>query len=139
MINNDELFHKLSYYTLAHPNQHYFIHQHIVDAYTAQNAMEKMKPIKIIFALSGLFLYIEKGYTGRDVQNAHIRLSENKGKWPKIELPASKGEVGVSDVLHEEPGEKRDKKIRDWCESVWKAYHTHHGVIEENMKRNLSF
>lgn len=40
-------FHKLPFYTLAHPNPIYFIHQHAGDAFAAQTADENTKPIKI--------------------------------------------------------------------------------------------
>ncbi len=65
-----EQYYELSFYTLAHPDKD-FIHQHIVDAYAAQTASEKTKPITIYFSLAGLYLFIEKDYTGRQVQKAH--------------------------------------------------------------------
>ena len=49
-------------YTLAHPDAA-FIHQHIVDAFTAQTANRDSKPIAVAFALIGLGLYLEKNYT----------------------------------------------------------------------------
>jgi hypothetical protein len=61
MINDDlEQYNELSYYTLGHPDKKYFIHQHLVDAYTAQKADENTKPIAITFDLVGLYLYVEK-------------------------------------------------------------------------------
>jgi regulation of enolase protein 1 (concanavalin A-like superfamily) len=64
MIEMDQktAYSELAYYTFAHENPNYFIHQHIVDAFTAQLANENTKPIAIIFALVGLFLFVEKGY-----------------------------------------------------------------------------
>jgi hypothetical protein len=46
-----EEFIELSYYTLAHPDNFYFIHQHIVDTSTSQNAYNNTKPIGLIFSL----------------------------------------------------------------------------------------
>jgi hypothetical protein len=67
----DDLYHELSCYTLAHPDPS-FIHQHIVDAYTAQHARETTKPIALVFALIGLYLHVEKNFTGRQVQRFHM-------------------------------------------------------------------
>jgi hypothetical protein len=51
-----EQYNELLYYTLCHQDIGYFIHQHVVDAYTAQTADNNTKPIAIIFALVGLYL-----------------------------------------------------------------------------------
>ena len=123
-MNKDEVqeqFYELSYYTLAHPDPA-FIHQHVVDAFTAQTADRDTKPIALAFALIGLCLYLEKNYTGKQVQLAHMALARHKREWPKFELPETRGEVTVGDVLSEPAGAMRDAKIREWCASVWEAY-----------------
>jgi len=130
-------FYELSYYTLAHPDTQYFIHQHIVDAQQAQTADENTKPIAITFSLIGLYLYLEKEYTGRQVQRAHITLSQHKKKWPKIELPNKKGEITATDVLKATPGPRRDAMIRDWCASVWQAYLNSHNTVSSFVKSEL--
>ena len=76
----DDLYHELSYYTLAHRDPS-FIHQHIVDAYTAQHANETTKPIAVVFALIGLYLHIEKNFTGRQVQRFHMKLAKVRRRW----------------------------------------------------------
>jgi hypothetical protein len=50
MENSQNAFNELSFYTLAHPNKAYFIHQHIVDAFKAQTADHNTKPIGLTFA-----------------------------------------------------------------------------------------
>jgi len=52
-------FYELSYYTLAHPGPA-SIHQHVVDAFTAQTGDRGLKPIAVAFALTGLCLYLER-------------------------------------------------------------------------------
>ena len=42
-----------------------FIHQHAVDAYAAQHIGKETKPIVLAAALIGLYLFTERGYTGR--------------------------------------------------------------------------
>ena len=134
---SEEAFHKLSFYTLAHPDMIYFIHQHIVDAYQAQTASATSKPIGLIFSLVGLYLYIEKGYTGRQVQQMHMKLAQNKKEWPEIKLPGKRGAITVSEVLKKQPGEERDKMIHNWCVSVWNAYSESHQTIEALVKAKL--
>lgn len=118
--SEQESYHELSYYTLAHTDPN-FIHQHIVDAFAAQTAHENTKPIRVTFALVGLYLYLEKNYTGRQVQLAHMTLANRRKEWRKFDLPEFRGEIRVGDVVREPPGEKRDAMIRSWCESVWQA------------------
>jgi hypothetical protein len=130
-------FHELSFYTLAHPDPVYFIHQHAVDAFAAQTADENTKPIKLTFGLIGLYLFLEKGYTGKQVQNAHVRLSQNKKVWPSLVLPEDRGNITVSDVLQAEAGTPRDLMIKNWCESVWVAYGNWHAVIAHLAKTEL--
>jgi Family of unknown function (DUF5946) len=135
--SSQDKFYELSYYTLAHPDKVYFIHQHIVDAYQAQTADQNTKAIGLTFALVGLYLYLEKKYTGKQVQQAHTRLSQNKKAWPEFELPIQRGEITVADVLMASPGQKRDVMIKEWCKSVWHAFENSHGAIAALVKAEL--
>ncbi len=74
---DQEKYNELSYYTLAHTDPS-FIHQHIVDAYAAQHADENTKSITLTFALVGLYLHIEKKYSGKEVQRAHMQLANQR-------------------------------------------------------------
>ncbi len=121
MTLEQEQYDRLAYYTLAHQDPT-FIHQHVVDAYTAQRADEKTKPISLAFALIGLYLYLEKGFSGKEVQRAHMELARKRKRWPVFEQPERRGEMTVSDILGAPPGRERDEAIRKWCASVWKAY-----------------
>ncbi len=122
-------FYELSFYTLAHPNKQYFIHQHIVDAFQAQTADQNTKPIGLIFSLVGLYLFIEKNYSGRQVQEAHMVMARKKKAWPKIELPNQRGGITIENVLETTAGELRDQMIKRWCISVWEAYQKNHTTI----------
>ncbi len=115
------LYDELSYYTLAHQDAT-FIHQHIVDAYAAQTANAATKPISIIFALAGLYLFVEKKFTGRQVQQIHMQMAKHKINWPLIVLPAGRANITVSEVLAAAPGQHRDAMIGKWCIAVWEAY-----------------
>jgi len=123
MSSHQDIFHELSYYTVAHPSPT-FIHQHVVDAFAAQTADKDTKPIKITFALLGLYLFLEKDFTGRQVQLAHMKIAtiKNRVEWPKIIYPEGRGSTTVSNVLQSPPGKERDLMIKKWCQSVWEAY-----------------
>ena len=122
-------FHELCFYTLAHGDAA-FIHQHVVDAFAAQQAEPTAKPIKVAFALIGLYLHREQGYSGREVQLAHMRLAKHRKQWPAFTPPEQRGAVTVGDVLAVPPGRERDDAIERWCASVWEAW-SESGVREQ--------
>ena len=128
MDKREAHFNELSFYTLSHQDSS-FIHQHIVDAHGAQTADEETKSIKIVFSLAGLYLYLERDFSGKQIQQFHLKMSENKKQWPKIVLPENRGEIDVSDVLAVLPGQERDKMIRKWCETVWDSYKDNRSVV----------
>ena len=106
-------------YTMNRPG---FILQYVVDAYGAQTASSDSKSIGIVFALVGLYLHIEKHFSGRQVQKAHMELGRRKRAWPIVDLPDDRGAMTVADVLAASPGRDRDKAIDAWCECVWTAF-----------------
>jgi hypothetical protein len=135
-ISSQEAYDKLSLYTLSKRDPA-FIHQYIVDAYAAQNADQNTKPITITFALIGLYLHLEKNYSGREVQLAHMKLGKIKNPWPSFDLPKNKGAATVFDVLKAKEGEARDKMISKWSASVWEAFKESHQKIENLLKSLL--
>jgi hypothetical protein len=112
-----------------------FIHQHIVDAFAAQQADEHTKPIAVTFALVGLYLFLEKGWNGREVQRAHMTLAARKRPWPAFTLPPDRGAMTAADVLRAAEGPARETAIRDWCASVWSAFAGDHAVVVELLHR----
>lgn len=99
-----------------------FILQLVVDAHGAQIASKDTKPIALVFALIGLFLHVEKNFTGLEVQHIHMRLGRKKHPWPTIALPSDRGSMTAEDVLRVPAGPQRDAAISDWCRSVWGAF-----------------
>lgn len=108
-MNNLDPYHQLSSYTLSLRDKE-FIHQHIVDAYTAQTADSNTKPIALFFSLAGLYLFIEKNFI-------------------TIQLPVNRGNISAADVLLAPEGHQRDLMIKRWCTSVWNAYAGQHPQI----------
>ena len=136
--SEQELFNELSFYTLAHGDPS-FIHQHIVDAYAAQNADKNTKPIGIAFGLIGLYLHIAHGYTGREVQLAHMQLARHRKTWPAFDLPVDRGAVSVADVMKAPPGAERDQAIEKWAASVWEAFSMNHSQVAQLVSSELPY
>jgi hypothetical protein len=115
------IYNELCCYTLSLRDPS-FIHQHAVDAFAAQNATESDRPIRLTFALVGLYLHVEKGFTGKQVQRSHMRLGRSRRSWPKFRIPDDRGSITEFDVMQAPAGALRDQMIHQWCFSVWNAF-----------------
>lgn len=136
MKSDQELFDELSFYTLAHGDRA-FIHQNAVDAFAVQNARETSKPITAVFGLVGLYLYLERGFTGKQVQLFHMKLARRRRTWTRAALPERRGAITVADVVAAAAGEVRDAMIHKWCESVWEACKESCGAVVELVRSEL--
>jgi hypothetical protein len=125
---NEAAYHELMAYTLALGDPS-FIHQHVVDAYAVQTALPDSKPIGIVFGLVGLYLHLELGFSGRQVQKAHMKLARVRRDWALPHLPQHRGNIVVSNVIATSPGEQRDSMISEWCRSVWKPWEPERNFI----------
>lgn len=96
-----------------------FLHQHVVDAHTAQVADADTKPIALVMALVGLYLHVDHRWTGKSVQMAHMRLARAKREWPAFVLPFGRGAMTESDVL---AAADREAALDAWAAEVWAAY-----------------
>ena len=121
MLSEHEAYDRLCAYTLNRGDAA-FIHQHVVDAFAAQHAGGHTKAITITFALVGLYLHVEKAFSGRDVQRLHMRLARHKRSWPVFVLPPERGSVTATSVLVAPEGPERERAIDAWCVSVWEAF-----------------
>jgi hypothetical protein len=130
------LMNELSYYTLAHGDPT-FIHQHLVDAYGAQHVRQSKSTIGAAFALAGLYLAVERGFNGRQVQKMHMVMARKSKAWPRFTPPEDVGPLTVADVLADEPGPRRDVKLMTWCASVWGAWSLEHGRVRAMVDRHL--
>ena len=130
-----EAYDALCAYTLTQGNVA-FAHQHVVDAGAAWRATPASKPIGVAFALAGLYLRVEKGLTGRQVQRIHMQLAQRKQQWPKFVLPDDRGMMGPLDVMSKPEGVARDQGIDDWCASLWKAYSGSRDAVIRMLREN---
>jgi hypothetical protein len=112
-------FDEVYVYSMGRPG---FILQHVVDAFAVQTFNNESKPIALVFGLLGLYLHVEKQFSGRQVQKVHMQLGRTKREWPPIQVPEDRGAITVADVLAASPGPERDLAIDNWCKSVWTAF-----------------
>jgi hypothetical protein len=127
-------YHVVCAYTLTHGDAA-FVHQLVVDAWAAQHANAASKPIGVFFAVLGLYLHVEHGFTGRAVQKAHMKLAQRPEPWPVGPLPTTRGAVTATDVLAAPPGPIRDAAISRWAASVWATYVHQRDTIDALLRR----
>lgn len=133
-MSAEAAYHELLAYTVTRGDAE-FIHQYAVDAWAAQTAHATSKPIGVCFALVGLYLHVEQGFTGKAVQRAHMRLARQPEPWPVGPLPAARGTLTVHDVMAQPEGDARDAMLRAWVASVWTAYAAHRESIVHLLRR----
>jgi hypothetical protein len=131
------LFGELSAYTATRGYDE-FIHQLAVDAYGAQHVGPDARPIGVAFALIGLYLACERGYSGRKVQHMHMLLARRSKTWPRFEPPPHAGTVTILDILRAVPGEERDAAIRRWTRSVWEGWSAEQERVREVVARVMA-
>jgi hypothetical protein len=133
MSPGESAYHELCYYTLAHRGET-FIHQHVVDAFAAQDANGNGKPIRLAFALVGLYLHVERRFSGKQVQLAHMTLARRSRAWPSFPLPPDRGRITAADVLAVPAGPSRDEMIHEWCACVWEEFGESRQGVEALLK-----
>ena len=133
--SEQEAYDELTAYTLMRGDAT-FIHQHVVDAFAVQYSDEQTKPIKLILGLVGLYLKIEKQFSGRQVQRAHMKMARRKHVWAAFEIPAERGLMRPSDVIAAPPGQERDKAIDAWCASVWAPWQSNRRTIANLLEQH---
>jgi len=130
MDSEQVAYDELCCYTLGHPDPA-FIHQHVVDAFAGQQGDEHKKPITLTFGLVGLYLKIEKHFSGKQVQRAHMDLARQKRARPGFTLPPQRGSITAPDVMNVPAGPDRDKNIDAWCAAVWEAFKDTHKTVAD--------
>ena len=74
------------------------------------------------FSLLGLYLACEKGYSGREVQIAHMELGRWRKQYSKPEGSPERAALTVIDVMNAAPGENRDRMVKRWARAVWDSW-----------------
>jgi hypothetical protein len=108
-----------------------FIHQHAVDAYAAQHAGGITRNITVAYGLIGLYLALEKGYSGRQVQQAHMQIARVRKDWPQFDPPGQPAARTVMDVLLARSDAERDAMIVKWMAAVWESWEDRQAWVRE--------
>ncbi len=132
-----QLYGEVTAYTVTRGDKD-FIHQLLVDTYTAQHVGEHVRPIGIAFALIGLYFVCERGYSGRQVQHMHMLLARRSKTWPMFTPPDEKASMTILDVVRAEPGENRDAMLRRWCQAVWDVWRQEHAHVQSLIERVMA-
>ncbi len=124
-----QLYGEVTAYTFQHQIQLGWWHQTCVDAYAAQHSGPEMAAITIAFALSGLYMVLERGFSGYQVRDAHTYLASRVDSWPRFSPPDSVGELTILDVALASSVEEHSCLVQRWARSVWTAWqHVHDEV-----------
>jgi hypothetical protein len=81
---------------------------------------------------------VEKNFTGKQVQQAHMRLAMRRRQWIRSALPEFRGSIRIADVMAAEPGPARDAMIHAWCAAVWQAWQDSRAPIAALLKDELA-
>jgi hypothetical protein len=112
-------------------------HQLLVDAYAAQHAGDRSPRIGPAFALIGLHLTLDRGWTGLEVRDAHQRLASEHRHWPAFVAPASRGELTIVDVALAATPEEHVERLHAWAADVWAAWRPAHDAVRELVRTRL--
>jgi hypothetical protein len=135
VISDRDAYDELCAYTLTHGDPA-FIHQHVVDAFAVQCADERTKPIALTFGLVGLYLKVERQFSGRQVQRVHMTMARQKHTWPAFALPPDRGSITARAVIAAPAGPQRDAAIDAWCRSVWDAFQANRATVIALLERH---
>jgi hypothetical protein len=108
-------------------------HQLGVDTYGTQHAADHDRSIRVAYSIVGLYLSIERGWSGDDVRRAHQRMGKPQPSWPEFRRPDELGGVTVLDVAmagvragsvvgHAEAAQR-------WARYVWDAWSAQHAEV----------
>lgn len=123
------LYGEVAAFNHAHPARLAIWHQTCVDAYGAQHVSAGTKPIAVAFALNGLYLVFERGFTGLQTRDAHGYLANTVPSWPRFTPPGNAGKVTVFDVAMASSVDEHIDLVQTWGRSVWAAWsHVHNEI-----------
>lgn len=105
------------------------LHQLTVDAYGAQHAGVPTPTISTAFALVGLHLALEEGWSGTAVRAAHQALAERHRDWPLFAIPAERGRLTIAHVAASTTPDEHAMRVQAWAASVWKAWRGAHDAV----------
>ena len=113
-------------------------HQLLVDTYAAQHTGDRTAPITTAFALIGLDLALEHGWSGIEVRDAHQLLARSYRDWPRFPRPAAPGEMTVQDLALAATTTDYAEVLGRWARAAWASWSDAHGRIDELVHERLA-
>ena len=98
------------------------LHQLRIDAYGGQHVGEQTPSIGAVFALNGLYMFLERGSGSIDVRTAHGLMANSFSDWPALRPPGRVGELTAHDVLHAGDVRSVQNLMLKWAEQVWDSW-----------------
>jgi hypothetical protein len=106
-------------YEVEHAAQLRYLHQLRIDAYGAQHVSPTAPRIGPVFALNGLYMYLERGSGNVDVRTAHGIMANSYDAWPALTPPPKVGRLTAYDVL---TADDVEKALIEWARDVWESW-----------------
>ncbi len=97
-------------------------HQLLVDTYAAQHAGDQTAAITTAFALIGLDLALDHGWTGIEVRDAHQLLAGRYRDWPRFRAPRARAEKTVQDLALAATPREYVEVLDRWARAVWRSW-----------------
>jgi hypothetical protein len=110
---------ELAGYEIEHSAQLGYLHQLRLDAYAAQHVNLSAPRIGPVFALNGLYMFLERGSGNVDVRTAHGIMANSYDAWPVLTPPESVGRLTAYDVLRADDVETA---LLEWAREVWASW-----------------
>ena len=99
-----------------------YLHQLRIDAYGAQHVNPAGPRIGPVFALNGLYMYLERGSGNIDVRTAHGIMANSYDDWPRLVPPPRVGELTAYDVLTAGGVDEVESTLLNWAAQVWESW-----------------
>jgi len=132
-----QLFGEVAAYQLGHLTTLGRVHQLMVDAYGAQHAGASASRKGVAFALIGLRLSLEQGWSGDEIRDAHRYLAAASKPWPEFAPPSHGAWMTVADVAKATSPEAHARSVHGWAASVWAAWGPARDVVVALIERRL--
>ncbi|TDD46061.1 hypothetical protein E1263_37310 [Kribbella antibiotica] len=98
------------------------LHQLRMDAYHAQHVRVGTPRIGPVFALNGLYMFLERGSGNIDVRTAHGIMANSFNDWPELTPPAEVGRLTAYDVLAAGGPAEVEQAMLAWAAQVWESW-----------------
>jgi hypothetical protein len=107
------------------------VHRLSVDAYAVQHPGDDSRQAiqSVGVHLVRLCLFLERGLSPRDANDAMLKAARQKASYQWLERPAVPGSVTVKDVMAAEGVEPHRAAVHAWARSAWSAWSAHHDLV----------